>query len=150
TAPAFTNVRPIPVAISITKKTLSEGLTTADFTVTNCAIGALTATTGPNSNSLYYTATVPPTNADPTDVAITVKTRNAAVTDSASNPSPESNVLSWQYDTVPPSVVVTRMDPSPTNANKIRWSMDFTEPLGSFGTANFVVDDSNLTDPGHA
>ncbi|MGV3504504.1 MAG: Ig-like domain-containing protein [Adhaeribacter sp.] len=126
TAPAVTNVNPVPVSISFSEAVMD--FVVADITVTG---GTVSSLTGSGAN---YQMEVVPSG----DGLLSVQVAADVARDKASNGNLASNVLSRTYDGSQPSVVVTAIT---NELNRLPFvaTITFSEPVTGFVMADLSL-----------
>jgi hypothetical protein len=123
-----TNVSQIKVTFTFSETV--AGFTLADISVTNGTAGSFVAVSG-----AIYTANI--TTFALAQVSINVLA-NVCV-DAASNQNAASNTLSWNYDAVNPTVVITSSATNPTLLSPIPLTFTFSEIVTGFTISDLTV-----------
>ncbi len=77
--------------------------------------------------------------------ALSLNGFGSGIVDAALNAFTGLVVESWVMDTTAPNVVsIIRVDPSPTNASNVNWTVTFNEPIVTLAPANFSLINSGL------
>jgi hypothetical protein len=127
TAPADTNVSPIPVTI-----TFSESVT--GFAVGDIVVGNGTAGNFAGSGTTY-TADITPSGQG----AVTVDVAGGVAQDAAANVNTAAVQLSRNYDTAAPTVVISSTAPADTNVSPIPVTITFSENVTGFVVGDITV-----------
>ena len=115
--PTTTNMDPIPVCVQISDSSVTD-FTESDVHIVNgiVAAGSLTPIGGPcnpsdlfDPNSIYFTLDVIPSGQGLVEISVPA----GRVQDTAGNVNEKSNILIREYDSIPPMVVITLIDPNP-------------------------------------
>ncbi|MBG6079082.1 autotransporter-associated beta strand protein [Rubrivivax gelatinosus] len=113
-----------------------SGLTTADFTVANGTLSNLVS----NDGGLTWTATLTPTaGAQAGSNLVTLD--NTGYTDAAGNTGTGSTRSNgYAVDTLAPAATgLVRADPSPSNADSLRFTISFSEAVAGVDAADFAL-----------
>jgi hypothetical protein len=123
-----TNTNPVPFAVAFSEPV--NGFAADDISAVGGAITSVTPIGGAPSDQ--WTVSVTPN--DPYIQVCLTNIMVGAVTDIAGN----GNVLGWsgngcvQFDSIAPTGTITRLDASPTNAETLRFYVEFTEGVVGF------------------
>jgi len=141
-----TNANPVTFAVDFGETV--TGFVSGDVTVTGG-----TASVSPSGNSATFTISVTPSG---TSGTVSVQIPEGAANDQAGNPgnpSFASNLVTRNYDYVPPNPTVSSSAPNPTNTSPIPFSVNFGETVNGFGLGNIAVTNGtagNLSPAGSA
>jgi len=135
TATEATNVSPIPVVATFSEDVLGFDLSGID--VTNGSADDLVA-----SSSSTYAFNVTPSGQGP----VTVQIPAGAATDLVPNPSLVSNLLTREYDTVPPTVALDSATASLFNTPTFAVTATFSEVVTGFTTSDISVTNGTASD----
>lgn len=143
----FDNVAPTPVITGATTLTNATRILTIAFgeNVTGFSLPAGVSVTHGTASNLQPTATpgeytvdILGTGANTVSVAIPA----GVAMDNATNPNnATAAAFTFPFDGVAPTATITLDDPSPTGADAVRFSVDFSESVGS----SFTAADVSLT-----
>lgn len=136
-----TTIQKGPFQITIDFGETVTGFAVADIRVTNGSAGTVSG-----GSQGRYTTTVTPTQ----DGIVTVRLNPGAASDSGSNASAESNVLSVNVDLTRPKPVL--VGPSTPQRAQFSVSIDFDETVAGFALADLAVTNgvaANLVDLGN-
>ena len=123
-------------AVTITFSEAVTGFSNADLSVSNGTLTPVSSSDG----GITWTATFTPT-AGVTAPVNTLTLDNTGVADAAGNTGAgTSTSATIVIDTVTPSALaLVPVDPSPTEANAVRYTLTFSEPVSGLGVDDFTL-----------
>jgi hypothetical protein len=128
-----TNVSPIPITIDFSEAVI--GFTVGDISVSG---GSLSNFSGSGAS---YTVDLTPSG----DGAITIDIGAGVAQDPAGNDNIAAPQFAIVYDGTAPAVAISSDDPSPTNANPISVTIDFSEAVIGFTVGDISVSGGSLS-----
>ena len=120
-----------PFTVTITFDEAVTGFELSDLSIVNASSGPLVM----QSETAYSVLITPPASGD-----LSIALPSDTVTDSLGNPNPASDVLSLQVDESAPVVTnITAETGLVTNADSVRWGVEFNEVVTGVDASSFSV-----------
>lgn len=120
-----------PFTVTISFDEAVTGFDLSDLAIVNASSGPLVT----QSETSFTVLITPPASGD-----LSIALRPDTVTDSLGNPNLASDVLSFQVDESPPVVTnITSETGLVTNADSVRWGVEFNEAVTGVSASSFSV-----------